>query len=107
MRGAIVAGVLTILPTTAAAGASSELARYYPAHAARHHIEGEVLLDCTVQADGSLQPCAVTSEQPQGENVGAAALKMSATFHMKPRTNNGQPVGGGRVTIPIHFRLTR
>ncbi len=104
MRPMVIVAILAALAGTAAAG-TSELRRYYPAHAARHNIEGEVLLACAVQADGTLRPCAVKSEEPPGEDFGAAALKMSAHFRMKPLMKDGQPVGGGQVSIPIHFRL--
>lgn len=107
MRSVTLAAMLAVLPATAAIGASSDIMRYYPAHAARKGIEGEVLLECTVQTDGSLQPCSVKSEEPKGEDFGTAALKMSALFKVKPQAKDGRPMVGRQLTIPIHFRLPK
>jgi protein TonB len=32
---------------------------------------------------------------------------MSKLFKMRPMTKDGQPVGGGKITIPIVFRLPK
>jgi hypothetical protein len=40
-----------------------------------------------------------------GAGFGEAALKLAPKFRMSPRTNAGETVGGGRVRIPITFRI--
>jgi protein TonB len=58
-----------------------------------------------VRADGKLESCNVTSEDPSGLGFGAAALKMASLFQMKPETRDGEPVAGASVTVPIVFKL--
>jgi protein TonB len=59
---------------------------------------------CIVRTNGDLSDCQVVSEDPPGHGFGAAALKLSSRFHMKPAVRNGQPVEG-IVTIPFKWVL--
>jgi hypothetical protein len=62
-----------------------------------------VSLTCVVQAGGSLGDCAVVSEQPAGLGAGAAALSLAPSFRVTTWTDEGLPVVGGRVTIPLRY----
>lgn len=83
----------------------AEIARYYPERAARRGIEGRAVIGCRVSASGRLEQCTVRAETPSDEDFGAAALKMSRHFKMRPMTRDGVPVSGGTIRIPIRFAL--
>ena len=65
------------------------------------------LARCTVNARGQLENCAVTNENPSDQGFGDAALRLSKLFKMRPETKDGAPVSGGKITIPIAFRLPK
>jgi periplasmic protein TonB len=78
--------------------------RYYPARALDREKEGRVVLDCLVNENGSIN-CRVSSETPEGWDFGDAALKIARSFQMSPKMVDGSPTSGGRVTVPIVFKL--
>ena len=82
-----------------------DIARYYPSRAQTLGREGRATIRCQVTASGTLTGCSVTSEDPSDMGFGDAAMRMSRLFKMRPKTNDGRPVEGASVTIPIRFRL--
>ena len=83
-----------------------DVARYYPFFAQALGKDGRAVIRCQVTAAGTLTGCSVVHEIPKGWGFGAAALKMSALFQMRPAEDgDGRPVEGAQVTIPIRFRL--
>jgi len=81
-----------------------DFARYYPRRALERGQEGRVVLDCIVGSDGRIG-CSVSSEDPSGWDFGDAAVRISRSFRMSPRMENGAPTEGGRVRVPITFRV--
>ena len=57
-----------------------EFAEAYPKIASALGIEGKVVLNCGVSAEGVLQHCASQSEKPAGLGFGEAARGMSSLF---------------------------
>jgi len=60
-------------------------------------------LACTVQAGGAVGACSVVSETPEGKGAGAAAMKLAPTFRLSTWSNEGLPVVGGSVVIPLRY----
>lgn len=62
-----------------------------------------VLLNCSIEQGGAVTGCKVTSETPAGKGFGQAALALAAKVRISTWTNEGLPVVGGEVNIPIRF----
>jgi protein TonB len=84
-----------------------DIARYYPERAQRLNVEGRATLSCTVNARGGLDACSISSEEPENQDFGSAAMKLSKLFKMRPQTKDGAPVDGGKINIPIRFQLPK
>ena len=82
----------------------ADLARVYPAAAAKAGLGGRAVVSCDVRG-GLLENCAIRNETPEGAGFGQAALDLTPSFQMSTTTLDGHPVGGGYVVIPIRFEV--
>lgn len=94
-------------PDYASTPRGEDVVTYYPKAAAAANIEGRATIDCTVDEQGLLRGCIVLNEEPAGAGFGAAALRLSPLFKMRPMTKDGVPVAGGAIRIPIRFALPK
>ena len=78
---------------------------YYPLRELAERIEGRSSMECTVKDDGALTDCHVVSESPVGKGFGAATLRLASRFKMRPPTADGAPTAGGKVMIPLSWRI--
>ena len=100
-------GMVIENPEWTAKPTGADVARYYPERAQRLEKTGNVTLQCSVTAKGTVSGCSVLSEDPSDFGFGDAAIKLSRLFKMKPKTLDGAPVEGGTVRIPLSFRLPK
>ena len=80
-----------------------DMSEYYPERAQRLGVGGRAEISCAVTEKGTLTDCDIVSEDPPDQQFGAAAMKLTHKFQMRPKTQDGQPVAGGHVTIPLRF----
>lgn len=81
----------------------AEWAKAYPTDAARAGISGAVKVRCAAAPDGALQNCAVIEETPSGQGFGAAALSLTGGMQLRTTGQNGEPVVGRQVVVPVRF----
>ncbi|WP_337188809.1 hypothetical protein [Phenylobacterium sp.] len=72
---------------------------------ARKVFKARAVINCQVGASGDLETCGVQSEEPAALGYGDAALALSRRFRLAIWTDEGLPIIGGAVRVPIRFDL--
>jgi len=90
--------VWTLLPTGA------DVARLYPRKALAAMINVSAVVDCTIR-DGVLEDCSARDESLKGFGIGEAAIALVQLSHMQMTTRDGQPVEGGKISLPVAFKM--
>lgn len=81
------------------------LSNFYPDQAAHAPLEGYVIVDCGVAADGVLTACRGLVGTPYGWGFKENAVALASQFRLEPRLADGRPIpDGARIRIPIRFR---
>lgn len=70
-------------------------------------LKARVVLRCAVAERGLLTGCQAQSEDPAGYGFGAGAVSLSGKFRVNTWTDEGLPVVGGTVRVPIRYELTQ
>jgi TonB family protein len=78
-----------------------EMGQYWPARSQGQ--AGKVVIRCIVSNRGLMDKCEVEHEEPAGAGFGQASLDLTSSFLMRPMTEDGLPVGGAEVTIPVNW----
>ncbi len=78
-------------------------AAFPPSAAAKGVTSGRGVAECVVDAHGALSACDPVSSEPDGLGFGEAAAKVAAGLRMSPWTDDGGPVDGAKVDVPIRF----
>jgi len=85
---------------------ASKVQAVFPKQAADSGVKaGMGMADCLITADGHLAECKVAKEEPAGLGFGQSALLVAAIMQLNPWTDDGRPVGGARIKLPIRFGL--
>jgi TonB family protein len=78
----------------------------FPAKAKVESItSSRVALDCKVAPAGTLTGCTVASETPGGYGFGQAALQLVPLFRMPVWSEEGAPVVGASLRLPLRYEL--
>jgi protein TonB len=106
LRFALPEGWITT-PDWARKPSAEAIANAIPQRAYDEGINGSALIACRVNLKGKLEDCVVEREEPEGVGFGAALLRMAPHFQMRPLMVDGKPVAGGRVRVPMEYKLRR
>jgi TonB family protein len=83
---------------------ASGLSQMFPPIAAAKGVTtGLGYADCTLAADGALVDCRPSGGDPAELGFSEAAAKAASAMRMSPWTDNGGPVDGASVRLPVRF----
>jgi protein TonB len=86
--------------------ASSKVLPKYPEVARHAGVEGRVLLQAVIGADGKVGSVLVLKESPSRVGFGEAAAEAVSRWRYHPGTLHGEPVAV-QMTITVEFTLAR
>jgi hypothetical protein len=106
---ALFAAAVTAAPAAVAIAQTAppvggEIVVAWPGGGTHSGVDGHVALQCLVDIHGLAETCKVASEDPDGKNLGRAALGLRTTFKLKPAAGaDGQPMNA-MMTINIRYK---
>jgi hypothetical protein len=81
-------------------------ARGFPAKARAAGVtSSRVVLSCLVGSNGALTDCSVKEENPADLGFGEASLALAPQFVMKLWGDDGQPMVGRRINLPVRYQM--
>jgi TonB family protein len=93
-------------PTWRLALDPDKVAQVYPEEAAAKGIAtGRGVAKCEVAADGALTDCQEMPGEPDGLGFSHSAVVVASAMAMNPWTDEGDPVDGSSIVLPIRFNL--
>jgi TonB family protein len=91
-------------PNWVALPEAADLADAFPAKARAAGLKtSRVVLGCIAGPAGGLEACEIQTEDQPGYGFGDAALALAPAFRLKTWSDDGRPMVGGRVRIPLRF----
>ncbi len=75
------------------------------AAAARGMTTGKGVAECRVLSDGTLADCRPLPGDPDGMGFSEAAVQVARIMRMSPWTQDGGPIDGADIRVPIRFNL--
>jgi TonB family protein len=93
-------------PTWRLALDPTKVAKVYPdAAAAKGITTGRGVAKCSVAVDGGLTNCREMPGEPDGLGFSQSAVVIASAMAMNPWTDEGAPVDGSTIVLPIRFNL--
>ncbi|HYD11374.1 MAG TPA: hypothetical protein VEC11_00855 [Allosphingosinicella sp.] len=83
----------------------AQMRLYFPRIALERRTNGVAWLGCQVDANNRARRCRVLAERPRGIGFGAAGLRLSHAFRIRPPQRNGRDQYDAWVRIPIYFEI--
>ena len=81
----------------------AQMRLYFPRDAIERHTNGVAWLGCQVDAANRARHCRILGERPRGLGFGAAGLRFSRLFRIRPPQRDGRNQYDAWVRIPIYF----
>jgi len=83
----------------------ADFARLYPRQALAQRVSGQLRMRCLIAAQGRLNGCVILEEAPLNMGFGQATLRLAERFQVRETTADGRATAGGRITIPVEWRV--
>jgi protein TonB len=83
----------------------AQMRTYFPRSAIERRTNGVAWLGCQVDARNRARHCRILGETPRGLGFGAAGLRFSRLFRIRPPRRDGRDQYDAWVRIPIYFEI--
>jgi periplasmic protein TonB len=83
----------------------AQMRTYFPRTAIERRTSGVAWLGCQVDAGNRARRCRILGERPAGLGFGAAGLRLSRLFRIRPPRRDGRDQYDAWVRVPIYFDI--